>query len=61
LYSPAVVIGPVFSPDAFAVGWLPDHPSEPLPPLAVHAVAFVVDQVMTTELPGVTLAGETIS
>jgi hypothetical protein len=52
---------PVLNPVALAVGLLPTHPSEPVPPLPVHVSAFVVDQVMMAVPPGDMLDGVSVN
>jgi hypothetical protein len=52
---------PVLNPVALVTALLPGQPSAPVPPLAVHDSALVVDQVMRTALPGVTLDGVSVS
>ncbi len=44
-------IGPI-APPLLEVGSEPLQPSEPAPPVAVHAVALVVDHLSVTDWPG---------
>ncbi len=43
------------------VATVPLHPSEPVPPPAVHAVAFEVDQEADSDCPVCTVGGVTVN
>jgi len=53
---PGVAIGPTTTP-LLVVGCEPFQPSEPVPPLATQAVAFVLDHDKLGEPPGCICAG----
>jgi hypothetical protein len=53
-------MAPVFNPAAFEVANVPFQPSEPVPPVAVHDVLLVEDQVSVVESPGWMDAGVTV-
>jgi hypothetical protein len=44
-------MGPIATP-VLDVAWLPDQPSEPVPPVGVHVVALVADHFNVNELFG---------
>ncbi len=49
-------MAPVLKPLS-AVGCVAAQPSEPVPPVPVHAVALLVDHTKVTALPGCKVAG----
>jgi hypothetical protein len=48
---PGVAIGPIVLP-ALLMDCEPDQPSDPVPPAAAQAVAFVADHFNVNEAPG---------
>ncbi len=56
---PTVLIGPTFIP-VLDTATAPFQLSAPLPPLAVHVVALVVDHAIDVDCPATRLAGDAL-